>query len=262
MNTDKTTVTEDDLHAYVDGFLDEKRSREVEAWLAENPAVAEEVRAWRSQADGLRSLFGDYARPDSDDHHLLATAAPPPRSLPRWLPAAAAGLLLFCAGTATGIYGQRLLGSPPLQQVASALDDLPAQAKSAYLIYASEVRHPVEVGADQEAHLVTWLGKRLDYKLRAPDLTKDGFHLVGGRLLPVSGKAGAMLMYEDATGKRLTVLLGRNPENEETSFRFASNGNLETFYWIDGEIGYAVTGELTRAKLQQIAEECYRQFES
>ncbi len=261
MNTDKTTVTEDDLHAYADGFLGEAERQRIEAWLRDNPAAAEEVRQWQSQAEGLRSLFGDYARTDERDRRLVADAAPVRRTLPGWLPAAAAGLLLFLAGTATGLYGGRLLGADPQQQV-SALEDLPAQAKSAYLVYTSEVRHPVEVGADQEAHLVTWLGKRLDYKLRAPDLTKDGFRLVGGRLLPVSGKAGAMLMYEDDNGKRLTVLLGRNPDNAETSFRFVSNGPLETFYWIDGEIGYAVTGEITRARLQQIAEECYRQFES
>ncbi|MDQ0320812.1 anti-sigma factor RsiW [Pararhizobium capsulatum DSM 1112] len=262
MNTENNTVTEDDLHAYVDGFLNESERQAVEAWLANNPDAAEDIRQWQSQAEGLRIAFSDYARTDDQDRRFVANVAPVPRGLPRWLSAAAAGLLLFLAGTATGIYGNRLLATAPPQQIASALDDLPAQANSAYLIYTKEVRHPVEVGADQEAHLVAWLGKRLDYKLRAPDLTKDGFHLVGGRLLPVSGKAGAMLMYEDGNGKRLTVLLGRNPVNEETSFRFASNGALETFYWIDGEIGYAVTGELTRARLQQIAEECYRQFES
>ncbi|RVI74757.1 anti-sigma factor, partial [Sinorhizobium meliloti] len=79
--------------------------------------------------------------------------------------------------------------------------------------------------------------------------------------IPVNGKAGAMLMYEDGTGGRLTVLLGRNTENRETSFRIASQGNVETFYWIDGEIGYAVTGEVPRELLQKVADECYRQFE-
>ena len=262
MNTDNNTVTETDLHAYIDGFLDEKRHAEVESWLAENPDAADEVRQWRNHAEGLRTLFATYAHAEDDDRDLIATSAKNARTLPRWLPAAAASLALFIAGAATGIFGQQLLARPPLQQTAFALTDLPAQAKSAFLIYTSEVRHPVEVGADQEAHLVSWLGKRLDYKLRAPDLKAQGFHLIGGRLLPVSGKAGAMLMYEDDTGKRLTVLIGRNPDNAETSFRFASAGSLETFYWIDGEIGYAVTGEITRQNLQEIAEECYRQFES
>ncbi len=49
-------------------------------------------------------------------------------------------------------------------------------------------------------HLATWLGKRLDYGLKIPDLSSLGFSLVGGRLVPVNDTAGAMLMYEDVTG--------------------------------------------------------------
>lgn len=67
-------------------------------------------------------------------------------------------------------------------------------------------------------------------------------------------------MYEDATGKRLTVLVGRNRQNRTTSFRFANTGTVDTFYWIDGELGYAVTGEISREMLQQVAEQCYKQF--
>jgi anti-sigma factor RsiW len=78
----------------------------------------------------------------------------------------------------------------------------------------------------------------------------------------VDSKPGAFFMYEDAAGKRLSVIVGRNPENRDTSFRFASNDGVETFYWIDGELGYAVSGEISRDQLRQIAEECYRQFPS
>jgi len=71
-----------------------------------------------------------------------------------------------------------------------------------------------------------------------------------------------MFMYENQAGERLTVIVGRNRENRTTSFRFASSGNLETFYWIDGELGYAVTGEISRETLRKVAEECYKQFPS
>ncbi|MFP3803028.1 anti-sigma factor, partial [Paraburkholderia sp. SIMBA_027] len=82
---------------------------------------------------------------------------------------------------------------------------------------------------NEEAHLATWLGKRLAIQnLKVPDLQTLGFHLVGGRLLPVDGKPGAMFMYEDQGGERLTVLVGRNAGNHTTSFRFASADNLET----------------------------------
>lgn len=259
--TEITPVTEDDLHAYVDNCLDEKRRAEVEAWLRQNPDAAADVSAWQSQASQLRGAFAGYAQARDSDGRLAApsTGRDPGKSSWRVAALLAASLVLFLSGAAAGIYADRSYVSPDM--VASAAS-LPDQSRTAFLVYASEKRHPVEVGADQEAHLVAWLGKRLDYKLVAPNLTSAGFSLVGGRLVPVNSKAGAMLMYEDGGGQRLTVMLGRNPENAETSFRFSSAGPLETFYWIDGGIGYAVTGEVSRQQLQTIAEECYRQFES
>lgn len=41
-------------------------------------------------------------------------------------------------------------------------------AAVAYAVYSPEKRHPVEVGADQEQHLVNWLSKRLGAILKAP----------------------------------------------------------------------------------------------
>ena len=141
-------------------------------------------------------------------------------------------------------------------------EGLAQEARNAYLIYASEVRHPVEVFADQEAHLASWLGKRLSIAdLRIPNLHSIGFRLIGGRLLPVADKPGALFMYEDKTGRRGTVLVGRNEESRRTSFRIASSESVETFYWIDGDLGYAVTGDIPRELLQAIAQECYRQFD-
>lgn len=260
--TDKSdTVSEDELHAYVDGHLSEPERGRIEAWLESHPARGEEVRQWQAQAAALRQHFAPYARSEAGDRALIA---PHRQAASRMVYAslfrrAAAGLLIFAAGALAGNYVPRLVTPQP--PVAIAADTLPSQAQSAFLIYASEVRHPVEVGADQQAHLATWLGKRLDYPLTIPDLSPLGFSLVGGRLVPVNGKAGAMLMYEDGTGQRLTVLLGRNKDNRETSFRIATEGGIGTFYWIDGEMGYAITGEVPRELLHKVARECHRQFE-
>lgn len=168
--------------------------------------------------------------------------------------------MLFVGGAIAGQLAPPYFTGAPQPALQTAA--LPDQSRSAFLIYASDIRHPVEVGADEQQHLAAWLGKRLDTPLRIPDLSALGLKLVGGRLVPVSGKAGALLMYEDDAGERITVLLGRNEENRETSFRYASDAGLETFYWIDGPIGYAVTGEISRERLQQVADECYRQFET
>ena len=264
MTDENTPVTEADLHAFVDGFLDRERRNEIEAWLKENPETAAEVREWQAYASELKAAFSSYAQPDDRDTALLQASnlSAMPSRFGRRAALLAASLMLFLSGAAAGIYGDRLYSAVLPVDTVAALESLPAQSKTAFLVYASEKRHPVEVGADEEAHLVTWLGKRLDYKLVAPDLKPQGYALVGGRLLPVNGKAGAMLMYQNTGGQRLTVLLGKNPENGETSFRFETAGAIETFYWIDGAIGYAVSGEIDRAELQRIAEECYRQFET
>jgi anti-sigma factor RsiW len=263
-------VTEADLHAYVDGFLDEDDRARVETHLAADPDLAGMITEWQSQSAELKAAFAGAERQRETDAQLVSSIAArlPPQSSarasdrrrPRFALAAAA-MLIFVAGLAGGHYGSRLFAEPEIQL--TAMEVLPREAREAFLVYAGEVRHPVEVFANEEAHLATWLGKKLSVaNLKVPNLQTLGFKLVGGRLLPVDGKAGAMFMYEDGSGQRITVLVARNAANRTTSFRFASADDVETFYWIDGDLGYAVTGEISREMLQKIAEECYRQFPS
>ena len=260
MNDANPIVTEADLHAYADGQLPESARARVEAFLADNPDEAAAIAGWQAQNGAIRSLFADYERTRDTDPLLVAPPHSVSPGVKRWAVAAAA-LLVFALGAVSGHYGSALLEKPALQLAGS--DTLPKQAETAFMVYAAEVRHPVEVFADEEAHLAAWLGKRLAIEnLKIPTLQPLGFKLVGGRLLPVDGRPGAMFMYENQAGERLTVMIGRNTENRTTSFRFASSGNLETFYWIDGELGYAVTGEISRETLRAVAEECYRQFPS
>ncbi|OWV91578.1 anti-sigma factor [Rhizobium sp. R693] len=260
MNEINQTVTEADLHAYADGQLPEQARARIEAWLNDNPDDAAKVAEWSMQNAEIRSLFAPYER-SADGDAALVTGSRQPANWPKRLAAAAVVIVVFGLGAVSGYYGSTLFEKPDLQL--TELETLPNEARNAFLIYAGEVRHPVEVFADEEAHLATWLGKRLAIQnLRVPNLQELGFKLVGGRLLPVDGRPGAMFMYEDQAGERLTVLVGRNANNGSTSFRFASSGNVETFYWIDGELGYAVTGEVSRDVLRKVAEECYRQFPS
>jgi anti-sigma factor RsiW len=262
MSETDRTVTEADLHAFADGQLPPSEHARVEAWLAENPDDALAVAAWQMQNAGIKTLFAPYEVSKDNDRALVVRS--PIRdgriAIGRWWLAGATAAV-FVAGIAAGHFLPPLAARQELEL--AGVEALPRQAQSAFLVYASEVRHPVEVGADQEAHLATWLGKRMNIPdMKVPSLQTLGFQLVGGRLLPVNETPGALFMYEDATGKRITVLVGRNGENETTSFRFANAGSVDTFYWIDGELGYAVTGEISRDMLRQVAELCYKQFPS
>jgi anti-sigma factor RsiW len=267
MNERNPTVTEADLHAFADGLLPPEDHARVEAWLNSNIEDVATVAAWQAQNSGIKALFAPYEISTDADRLLVlsetipaAQIAASPRRMRR-MTMAAASVAIFLVGVAAGHFAPDLIARPELQR--TAIEALPRQAQSAFVVYASDVRHPVEVGADQEAHLATWLGKRMNIAdMKVPNLQTLGFQLVGGRLLPVNGTPGALFMYENDGGQRLTVLVGRNDENTTTSFRFASVGDVETFYWIDGNLGYAVTGQISRDMLRQVAEQCYKQFPS
>jgi anti-sigma factor RsiW len=254
MNNALNPVTETDLHAYADGQMAADDAARVEAWLAANADDAARVAAWQSQNAAIRDMFAPYATTRPEDAARLRT--PPRQPLIDRLPMrAAAAILLFALGTATGLGLPSLLGSP------ATATPIFEQASDAYTIYAREVRHPVEVWAGEKDHLVAWLGKRLGEKIVAPDLASAGYTLVGGRLVPVDGVAGALLMYEDKSGKRLTLLVGRTAKKSETAFQFASSGQVETLYWMDNGLAYAVSGEVSREALRAVADLCYRQFQ-
>ncbi len=66
-------------------------------------------------------------------------------------------------------------------------------------------------------------------------------------------------MYQDAQGQRLTLYVRTNREhNQETAFRFAQEGNVRVFYWIDRGLGYALSGEIRKEDLLRVATAVYQ----
>ena len=251
MTDEKNKIGNLELHAYVDGELDAEARVEVEAWLAEHSEDADRVQAYQSQTTALHNLYDgvlEQPLPESLNGLLAKTAA---KSSPvPWMRIAAAIMLL-----ATGGIGGWLVHeyTDPAPAKAAALVD---QAAGAHTVYVTEVRHPVEVSADQEAHLVAWLSKRLGKPVKAPDMASAGFALVGGRLLPDGGRPAAQFMYEDREGRRVTLYV-RSDDGSNTAFKFAAQNGVSAFYWIDGSLAYALIGNVPRDSLLELARIAY-----
>ncbi|NML32280.1 anti-sigma factor family protein [Paraburkholderia antibiotica] len=126
------------------------------------------------------------------------------------------------------------------------------RADVAYAVYSPERRHPVEVAASEEAHLITWLSKRLNRPLSVPSLQEYGYSLVGGRLLPGEAGPAAQFMYENQTGARLTLYV-TGSARDATAFRLFRDGNRRTFYWVSDGMGYALSGAIAEGELRTIA---------
>jgi anti-sigma factor RsiW len=251
-------VSEADLQAYVDGRLEPGRRAVVESWLAARPEEAERVAAYRRLSGEVRAAYQAML-----DEPLPEGLARPGRrrAFLRHLALAAAWAAL---GVAIGVVATlELKNTRPAVSVASESATMARRAAIAHATYSPEVRHPVEVAASDEQHLIAWLSKRLGVQVRAPKLDEAGMSLVGGRLLPGETGPVAQFMYEQPNGRRLTLYVRQEKaHNAETAFRYAREKNVGVFYWIDRDCGYAIaSSDLSRDELLKVAELVYKQLE-
>jgi len=255
MNQQDSPISTDELQAWVDRQTDAGASARIAASVAQDAVLAARASAWASQRNDLHAAF-DAVLDEPIPARLLAAARPRRARWPRQLAAAMAWLALGA------MLGYALPRPAAVPAGSDPLAALPRAAAIAHAVYVPEVRHPVEVGAEQQTHLVAWLSKRLGSPLRVPELGSTGFMLVGGRLLPGSdGGAVAQFMYQNETGQRLTLYVRHNASSPETAFRFATEDQLSVFYWVDGGMGYALSAKLPRDGLLRIAELVYRQLQ-
>lgn len=235
--------------------------------------TAEEQAAWLRQREALRALHADVLNEPIPPAMLetLQRAGASHRQQATWWHwggMAASVLLAFGAGwLAHGTSGPAgSAGGGGAATLAFA-----QQAAVAHVVYAVEQRHPVEVSAAEQDHLVQWLSKRLGKALNAPVLQAEGFQLMGGRLLPGGEGARAQFMYQGAGGSRLTLYVGAlqpavphagapSPSTDETAFRFSDEGPVPGFYWVDQGFGYALSGALPQDQLARLARLVYQQL--
>lgn len=254
MIEDNSPVTEDELHAYVDGELPADRRDAVEAWLANHPDDEARVAAWRRQAEMIQARYGAAIHMPVPVRLSLDGIVRQNRNWSRR--AAAAAVVAFFAGGAAGWFGRGAVGNG---RPAASL--VTAEALDAHKLYVVEVRHPVEVRAAESNHLVSWLSKRLDYELRTPNLESLGLKLVGGRLLPgPRGQPAAFFMYEGASGERYTLYCARS-KAPQTALRYSAAGPVAAVYWIDDSVNYVISGPADHARLSKVAEAAYEQID-
>lgn len=242
---DERPVTDDDLHAYIDNQLDPARRAEVERYLERHPQAAAMVSDLRRLGQSLHTLFDPVLM------EPIPAAIQFPPVTRRRAPRAVAALAWVALGSVLG-WGLNSWYRPGPADMLEA--QLVSPAAFAHVIYSAEVQHPVEVKAEQEQHLVQWLSKRLNTPINAPNLAAGGYRLIGGRLLPSTDRMAAQFMYEDASGRRVTLYLRHGAwDNTLTAFRYSRTDNVGVFYWIDGRLGYALSGELDKTGLLKLA---------
>jgi anti-sigma factor RsiW len=262
-------VTEADLHAYADRQLNPVRHAEVAQFRDTHPEERARVEMWQRHNALLSALLD----PVLDEPVPLRLPTRPVATAWPWRGVAASlAIALVSAGTAWTVRGRMDTHSlqvadtaVPVATMAAdthGLEGFARRAAVAYVVYSPDARRPVEIGADQEQALVTWLTKRMGADIHPPALGPLGYELIGGRLLPGESGPVAQFMYQSSDKKRLTLYVTRDVTNQDASFKFGREGQVNVFYWVDDHFGYAISAGADRATLLKVSEEVYRQLQA
>lgn len=267
-------IDDEELHAYVDGWLDGEARLAVERRMAEDPDTARQIEAYRSQNALLHELYDPIlsetppvladlpALAAKLESRVAANDDRPVWHARSWVRAAAVVALMVAGGAGGWLGRDALVPVPAAGDVDQAAADTPAsssgpmrsfaaEAAAAHRFYTADDGAPrgEEMKADDPGALNSFLSERVGRPVVGPDLSASGYRLTGGRALPTELGPGAQYVYANGEGKRLTLMVGTAQQGKEGSSSFARQGDMAGFYWVDGGLAYALFGRQSREEL-------------
>jgi anti-sigma factor RsiW len=246
-------IEADDLSAYVDGELDERTRRGVEAWVARDPKAAERVAAYRVQDAALRRALADSQELGLIREILSRRPSPSTRRIV--LRAAAAVAFVAIALGSGAIYFAK-------RQSATSGPAFAAEAAAAYFASGPDFPGRGALSATDRSLLDRWISERLGTAFASPDFSADGFTLIEGHLVPGTGSPAAQLLYRDAQGRRLAFYFKVDSSNDavteaagQSRFQWIKKENIRICYWANGTQLLALTGEFDREQMLRLAQQ-------
>ena len=250
---DHPSISNEELHAFIDGELDPARAAELATIVASDAHLAARIAAYRSDKKRLAQVYGrPSALPLPDQWlRLIAARERPPAAFPsarfsrRAFAALAAGLLLILG---SGLAYERLVVPTEDEIVGEALaarqESLrPQQTLGAAALAEAETRNQALTGA-------------LTMKLKTPDLTKMGYQLADIRIYSdVPGGKAVELGYRDAQNKVFTLYL-RHPSSPARVELLERDG-LRICIWQDDVIGTVMLGQMSAGEMARISTLAY-----
>lgn len=247
-----------DIHLALDGELSGDDRADFEHWLDAHP----DMKALSARFERDRAMLAAALAPMLDEpvpSRLTKTAqgeAKPRRSWNALFRSAAAAAVLLAIGGAGGY----LVAVNGWTSAAGAGDRFADNAIAAYITYAADQAHAVEVGGGDKHYLDSWLSKRIGMKVVAPDLAAEGFTLLGGRILPAGHDVAALLVYKDAASNQLSIYVTGAGEAKVKGTYAAEEGGPTAIYWLDLRYGCAIVGSLPSERLAAVARSAWNQM--
>lgn len=237
MTQDPHKITELDLLAYADGFLesDPERLAIVERYLQEHPDAAAYVAEIQAQNDEIRSSYAPSLSEPVPERLSGVLFSDRRGNFGRRL-AKAASILVLLAASATGGW---LAGDQGSEQEA-ALKEFIEQAAASH---ENTVPEAAPTGAETQGPTqpLAWLTERISLELRAPNLSASGFELVGKKQLGPDRDPTVQLIYSQADGTKMNLFLRPRWEESVGKLQKEKVGERTVLYWLEGPLAVAMT---------------------
>lgn len=248
MTTSERPISEDDLHAYVDGVLDPARQPDVEQYLSNHPEAATRTAGWHVASEALRRAVAWKAAEPVPAQLNVAHIANA-RLNQRWVPwrVAASILVALVVGAGSGWMARTPNTENGIAAVAS-------EAAMAQRVFAMDPMHPVEFAANQQAELVNWVSSRLGRPVVPPDLSRSGYRLMGGRVVATDHGPACMFLYQNADAHRMTLFvrpMGKIDMNAK--MQPVQMADTTGFVWANNGLGFSLVANHPMTNLHDLA---------
>ena len=229
-------ISDEDLHAYIDGALEEGRALAVRNALAANAALAERAALFQADKAMLKAIYAPLTeRPLPQEWTLLARRRSRPKMLWR-LAGAIAAVLLIVAGASLA---WRHYASGNGDVVAAALDARDGTLTPQRYIMLNDIAQAHRYDAT--------LRQATASNVHIPDLSRMGYRPSGLRLYGTA----AELLYQGPQGRLFTLYIRRS--DGSARFDQFGHGGLRVCVWQDDQISTVMVGDVSVAAMQRLA---------
>lgn len=244
-------ISDEDLHAFMDGELPAGRAAEVADAVATMPDLAARLAAFRADKRALADLYrpmGQAAIPQAWRTLIEQATAPavspvvpmraavrPARRAP-WVMALAAAVAVLAVASVLRPHGGKAPDPILAEAAAARVDTLPAARRLA---------------APSLADATSALRQSVGLRLNAPDLSRLHWKLAEMETY----RHAATLRYVSASGQHLTLYL--RPSAGAPRFDLLRDGKLRTCIWQDEVVGAVMMGEMSAGQMMRVASAAY-----
>lgn len=229
------------LHPYVDGELDAARRSAVEEHLQTCAACREELKQLQMlrralQLPELRQGASEMLRQRLLNELKKADARERRPAWPAWGAAIAAGVL------AVALFWNFAPHGGPSQQELAAMDDAMVDSAVDQQQDAQKDDHLTELASADPKAVQSWFSGKLAYVPPVPDLSAQGYALVGGRLDKVNGEPAAALTYQH--GDDVVTVFVCAAQHGDKNLDLDSDDGYQVAYWTKGQLSFWVVSKL------------------